>query len=127
MGESNILNSELLLNSTDMLSLILQLDLFEVLDLHTKADPQSFYSQIIHIMSTILSYDKKNENYLSIMMGNQQVEVDKKLKIKKDKKDLLNVNINPFALMNKLGGLVGNLVAEEPEEEEEADDQGTDD
>jgi hypothetical protein len=49
--------------------------------------------------------------------------VNRRKEIKKEKKAMLSMkNINPFAMMKKLGGMVGNIISDEPEEEEEDDD-----
>lgn len=124
MPSESVSQEELLLNSMNVLHLILELDLFTILDQFGK------FSQIINILITFLRYDKKNIKFAQMIISTQEKEMEGRKERKKEKKDMLSLgvmkNMNPFAMMKKMVNFVKQETEEEEEEAEENEDEDFD-
>jgi hypothetical protein len=60
--DTNLLSNEILFNSMEMLSLVLELDLFNILGISN-----DYYRQIVEIAVSLFHYDKKNLPFLSVL------------------------------------------------------------
>ena len=64
----------------------------------------------MEIIVILFEYDRKNIGFLSVMLQMQSKEVERRRLVKRSKKEMLSVNMNPLAYMKKMGNMMANIV-----------------
>ena len=72
----DLINKEILLNSTKLLKLLVRLNMFEVLKLEEKnQDPMQFYSYLLRYLLNIFTYDRRYKKYTVYFYESEKTRV----------------------------------------------------
>lgn len=91
----DVLNDKLILSTSELLLLLLQLDIFELVDASKTDD---CYMRIIDPIIHLIQYDRKNLKYINASSRSINENVDKNRQRKADKPIMLNIPFNPMDL-----------------------------
>ena len=87
----DVLNKQILLNSMEILELLLQLNMFAALANDRDFFPLQYYSFLLKYLLRIFIYDKRHIKYVIVFKSSEEERIKKQIKLKKEKEDKLGL------------------------------------